>query len=111
MIDVTNNKELIDQLEFLKNRLHEDDSIAALDAVIDKISWKKFTFQAEHDLLKDHHFYLVAHKGYGTPMKAKWHQDCAPHFEVLIGDGKTNEYVSIFDEKITHWKELDDKPE
>lgn len=34
MIDTTNNKEVIDQLEFLKNRLHEDDSIAALDYAI-----------------------------------------------------------------------------
>lgn len=37
MIDVTNDKEVIDQLEFLKNRLHEDDSIAALDRAINQI--------------------------------------------------------------------------
>lgn len=34
MIDTTNNKEVIEQLEFLKNRLHEDDSIAALTYAI-----------------------------------------------------------------------------
>lgn len=37
MIDATNDKEVIDQLEFLKNRLHEDDSIAALNRAINNL--------------------------------------------------------------------------
>ena len=38
--------------------------------------WREFNLDNEE--LQDHHFYLVAHKDYGTPMKAKWHQDCPP---------------------------------
>ena len=33
--------------------------------------------------LKDRFYYLVTHEKYGTPMKAKWHEDMGGYFEVL----------------------------
>ena len=47
--------------------------------------WKEF--DVDNEGLEDHYFYLVAHKDYGIPMTAKWHQDCLPTFQVYIGGG------------------------
>lgn len=77
--------------------------------------WREFNLDNEE--LQDHHFYLVAHKDYGTPMKAKWHQDCPPTFQVYIGDGKCDEYIDELsnyhaeeNKKITHWCKLPNLP-
>ena len=77
--------------------------------------WKEFDLDNEE--LQDHHFYLVAHKDYGTPMKAKWHQDCPPTFQVYIGGGKCDEYIDELsnyhaeeNKKITHWCKLPNLP-
>jgi len=93
------------------NILHftHEEHLQALDYAIEQMEWHEFNHDSQ-DLLKDHYFYLVAHKDYKTPMKAKWHDDGLPSFEVYIGVGKTNEYVSVFDETVTHWKEIDELP-
>lgn len=77
--------------------------------------WKEFDLDNEE--LQDHYFYLVAHKDYGTPMKAKWHQDCPPTFQVYIGGGKCDEYIDELsnyhaeeNKKITHWCKLPNLP-
>lgn len=41
-----------------------------------KMDWNKT------DELKDHCFYLVTHKDYKTPMKAKWHSDAGGIWEI-----------------------------
>ena len=61
--------------------------------------------------LEDHYFYLVVDKEYGTPMKAKYHDD-VPHFEIY-GATKSNlvrECVYFFENRITHWMPLPPTP-
>lgn len=58
-------------------------------------------------VLKDHYWYLIAHKDYGTPMKAKYHSDC-PHFTFFDANGERATY--LFENKITHYMELPDIP-
>ena len=65
------------------------------------------TIEAGEDLLKDHYWYLIAHKDYGTPMKAKYHSDC-PHFTFFDARGERATY--LFEDKITHYMELPDIP-
>ena len=56
------------------------------------------------DLLEDHNYYLIAHKDYDTPIKAKYHDDPMPNFTFM---NKTS-YIS--DGKITHFMFLPDLP-
>lgn len=59
------------------------------------------------NLLEDHYWYLIVHKDYGTPMKAKYHSDC-PHFTFFDAGGE--EVCYLFENKITHYMELPDIP-
>ena len=45
------------------------------------------------DKLIDHYFYLVTHPDYGTPMKAKYHDDLGGYFEIVSGK-KESIYVN-----------------
>ncbi len=69
MIDITNDKQVIDQLEFLKNRLHEDDSIAALDCVINRMKDEQWKYTNEGNYPEPHLFVLglVQHEDLSNP--------------------------------------------
>ena len=69
--------------------------------------FKWFSIDRE-EMLEDHNFYLIAHKEYKTPMKAKYHQDCMPHFTFSVC-GK-EEYAYLYEGKITHFMFLPDLP-
>lgn len=59
--------------------------------------------------LEDHHYYLIAHKDYGTPMKAKFHRECfGDRFEFFTYSGP--QYECSLDGKITHYMELPSLP-
>ena len=66
--------------------------------------WIEVTEDTE---LEDHYFYLFAVKGYGTPIKGRFHDDCS-HIELYIGAGAPNEtyYFWEWKDKITHYHEL-----
>lgn len=61
------------------------------------IPWKEFDGR-----LKDHYFYLVTHRAYATPMKAKYHidMDC---FEII---NAPHTRVYTWDDLITAWMDL-----
>jgi len=68
-----------DALELLK---HDEQTIESLERTIDKLTksiaeqWHPFDpMQPNRTGLKDHDFYLVTVKGFGTPMKAMYHID------------------------------------
>lgn len=65
------------------------------------------TIEAGEDLLIDRHWYLIVHKDFGTPMKAKYHSDC-PHFTFFYEGGEGCSY--LFEDKVTHYMELPDIP-
>ena len=71
-------------------------------------NWHKYPSD-DDSLLKDHYFYLVTHKDFGTPMKAKYHSD-VEEFEVYIGGINNNEYWQPWDpdNPIIAWMELPD---
>lgn len=53
--------------------------------------WHAFDKDDPGPELQDHHYYLVTHTDYKTPMKAKWHSELGGGWEVLgcAGDGWT----------------------
>lgn len=91
------------------------------DAVLNNDGWIPLIFEngewLEDDRLKDHYFYLVAHKKFATPMKAKYHDDGGMRcFQImsLSNDIRTRhnfDDVYPWDDSITHWMELPDLPE
>ena len=70
---------------------------------------------SEHaDELEDHYFYLVTHADFGTPMKAKYHNDMGGYFEIKSSDKKIPvEYVNpiIGESKIKYFMLLPEMPE
>ena len=70
---------------------------------------------SEHlDELEDHYFYLVTHADFGTPMKAKYHDDMGGYFEIKSSDKKIPvEYVNpiIGESKIKYFMPLPEMPE
>lgn len=60
------------------------------------------------DLLENHYFYLILHEDYGTPIKARYHDD-VPHFTFYTSEGPKTTY--LFENKITHFAELLSKDE
>lgn len=69
--------------------------------------WHKFD-RENHNALQDHYYYLVTHKDYATPMKAKWHEGCDEHWEIFVGMGRPNEIVYTWDKdcKVIAWMEM-----
>ena len=63
------------------------------------------------DKLKDHYFYLVTHKDYGTPMKAKYHDDLGGYFE-LINYKRETEYINqiLGESKCKYFMEMPEMP-
>lgn len=66
------------------------------------------TIEAGENFLENHEWYLVVHKDYETPMKAKYHSDC-PHFTFF--DARGEEVSYLFENKITHYMKLPDYKE
>lgn len=69
------------------------------DSLIDRVTYE--------DNLIDHNFYLIAHKDFGTPLKAQYHSDF-PHFTFSVSGRGYAEFV--YDGKITHYMELPELP-
>ncbi len=59
-------------------------------------------WKSDDSRLKDHHYYLVTHTEFGTPMKAKYHQEIDA-FEI-INNPTTCAYK--WDNKVLAWQEL-----
>lgn len=74
--------------------------------------WKVFDQESVYDnTFRDHYFYLLAVKGYGTPIKAKFHDDPFPCFtHYAMQNNVVGEY-GIDLETITHWRYLPAMPE
>ena len=70
--------------------------------------WHKFDRGNHYGCLEDHKYYLVTHKDYVTPMKAKWHEGCDEHWEIFVGMGRPNEIEYTWDEycKVIAWMEM-----
>ena len=63
------------------------------------------------ETLQDRYYYLVAHKDYTTPLKAKFYKDLPPYFKVCTFNG--NFVTFIFEEEnneITHVMKLPEIP-
>lgn len=71
------------------------------------MTWHKLP--DDENLLEDHYWYLIAHRRFGTPMKAKYHDDCDARFEFYCAEGRCSSYLT--DNEVTHWMELPKKPE
>lgn len=70
--------------------------------------WHKMDWKDPSGLV-DHHYYLVTHKDYKTPLKAKWHSDNGGCFEVLgVVYGREFWYSWEPDNPIIAWMELPD---
>lgn len=64
--------------------------------------------------LVDHCFYLVTHADYGTPMKAKYHDDIGGYFEIMSSDKKIPvEYVDpiLGKSKIKYFMPMPEMPD
>ena len=69
--------------------------------------WHPFCRQPEmHEELKDHYYYLVTHRKYKTPMKAKWHSENGGAFEVYCHNGSEFWYSWDPDNPIIAWMEM-----
>lgn len=85
------------------------------DLIIEENQWIPLTQEVVDMDLKDHHFYLVADKRFGTPMKALFHSDSLAHFEI-VSTSKANDshIVCVYDLArgcpITHYMELPSLP-
>lgn len=69
--------------------------------------WVNFDQESVYDnTFRDHYFYLLAVKGFGTAIKAKFHDDPLPCFtHYAIQNNVVGEYA-IDLEDITHWMHL-----
>ncbi len=79
------------------------------------MAWNKMDWN-KTDELKDHWFYLVTHKDYKTPMKAKWHCEdggCwkirgCPAMSGMIFYTSRYDYSYDTEHYVTAWMELPD---
>ena len=64
-------------------------------------------------LLVDHYFYLVTHADYGTPMKAKYHDDMGGYFEIMSKKNVPVEYVNqiLGKSKIKYFMPMPEMPD
>ena len=72
------------------------------------VKWKELTEDSQFEL-EDHDWYLLAIKGYGTPMKAKYH--ICEGFEILMQGTPKFLYVWEWKDKITHYMEMPKLPQ
>ena len=70
--------------------------------------WHEVIKECPSKLLIDHYYYLVTHSKYGTPMKAKWHDEMGGIWEVFIGNGEPNEHIYSWDDPypILAWMQM-----
>lgn len=79
------------------------------------MTWNKMDWN-KTDELKDHWFYLVTHKDYKTPMKAKWHSEDGGCWEIrgcpamsgMIFYTSRYDYSIDTEHYVTAWMELPD---
>lgn len=83
--DLHDVREIADILAGMVNDLEEK--------VYDK-TWYKT--EDNQNMLIDHYFYLVTHPDYGTPMKAKYHDDLGGYFEIVSGKKESIYITPIF---------------
>ena len=74
------------------------------------MNWLKTS--ENQDKLKDHYFYLVTHTDYGTPMKAKYHDDIGGYFEIF-NRGTFTEFINpiFYPCKCKYFMELPEMPD
>lgn len=74
------------------------------------LSWIPITEETEFE---NHEWYLLAHKDFGTPVKARFHDDI-PHFEILVQNWTNDEnsvcYEWDWKEKIPYYMEMPKLP-
>ena len=84
----------------------------ALDLAIkalEQLRWISFNYEAiEKGLLEDHCFYLVIHQEFETPMKAKFHAESYPYFEIYSHRGTFYSYID--DGTVSQFMKLPNKP-
>lgn len=75
------------------------------------MEWNAYDPSKGDERLNDHHYYLVSHKDFGTPMKAKYHSELGGIWEVFIGRGQLNGFVNPWDDPypIDAWMKLPEK--
>ena len=92
--------------------------------IIEEAQWIPLTQEVVDMDLKDHCFYLVADKRFGTPMKAIFHSDSLAHFQIVstsIESENVDDIVYVYDLAgdyspegdtcpITHYMELPSLP-
>lgn len=77
--------------------------------------WHKMNWKNTSEL-QDHHYYLVTHRDYMTPMKAKWHSEFGGTWEILGCPAmsgmifSSNRYENSYDAEhyVLAWMELPD---
>lgn len=63
------------------------------------------------ETLQDRYYYLVAHKDYTTPLKAKFYKELPPYFKVCTFNGNFVTYIfEEEDNEITHVMKLPELP-
>lgn len=78
-----------------------------------KVEWTPLTRESADNLL-DHWWYLLACKKHGTALKAKYHLDSAPYFEIFSTTERdaTFDYLYLYelddsdDYEITHYMDM-----
>lgn len=106
--------------EYSANRVYGESD--AENEVESNDGWIPLIFEngewKEDERLKDHWYYLVAHKAFSTPMKAKYHDDGALRcFQIVSQDNRDIRWRHNYDDvyawsdSITHWRELPEMPE
>ena len=71
------------------------------------MTWHKMP--DDENLLEDHYWYLIAHRDFATPMKAKYHGEPFPYFEMYYEGGRCVSY--LYDGAVKYWTELPEMPE
>ena len=102
--ELVNNSECIDSISDVFDILDNAPTIES------KAKWIPIN-EETIETLQDHYYYLVAHKYFTTPMKAKYHNDSFKHFEVFSFKSSQISYIFLNStDDITHFMELPELP-